>query len=92
MYSLKVMIHQPTRFPHFHTWSPLPSGLVKVNVDVHVATGAYRGLGAMIGDDKGVVLVVGVRSVVSRWCVDICEAVVAQFGIELALRFGYNYV
>ena len=47
------------RFPHFHTWSPPPSGLVKVNMDAHVAAITYRGLGAMIWDDKGAVLVAG---------------------------------
>ena len=92
MYSSQVMIHHPVRFPHFHSWSPPPSGWVKVNVDAYVVSGAYRGLRAVIRNDKGVVLVAGVRKVVARWSVDICETTAAQFGVELALRFGYSYV
>ena len=92
LYSSKIMNHHPTSFPYFHTWSPLPSCWVKVNVDVHVVVGAYRGLGAVIWDDRSSVLMAGVHRVESKWSVDVCEVAVAQFGCKLALRFGYNYV
>ena len=61
-------------------------------MDAHVTSGDYQGLGGVIRDDKGIVLGAGVRQVVSRWSVDTCEAVAAQFAVELSLRFGYNYV
>ena len=71
---------------------PSNPGWVKANFDANVATRTNRGLGVVIRNEHGKMLVAGVRRVFSHWSVDVCEAVAAHFGIELATRFGLNHI
>ena len=91
-YLSKVVIYHLIKFSHFHSWSPALPGWFKVNFDAYVVVGANRGLGAVVQDDKGTLLVAGVRRMLSKWFVNVPEAIAAHFGVELAVRFGYNNV
>lgn len=76
----------------FQTWCPPSTGWVKINFDAHLGTGPIRGLGVVIRDDNGKLLLAGVRRVCANWSVDMSEATTAKFGVELAARFGYQWV
>lgn len=76
----------------FQSWPPPHSGWVKVNFDAHVGGGCHRGLGVVIRDDNGKLLLAGVRRVIANWDVEMTEAAAARFGVELAARFGHQLV
>ena len=59
VFSSKVVVHHPTRILLFVSWTPPNLGWVKVNFDANVATGTNRGLGVVIRDEHGKMLVAG---------------------------------
>ena len=46
----------------------------------------------LISDSNGNLLAVGVRRVQALWPPDISELMAAVFGIEMAIRLGYDYI
>ncbi|CAO2822409.1 unnamed protein product [Amaranthus hypochondriacus] len=76
----------------FTNWCPPISGWVKVNFDAHVNYCTERGLGVVFRDDHGKLLLAAVRRNRCNWDVDVSEAAAALFGVELAVRFGYNNI
>ncbi|XP_057539176.1 uncharacterized protein LOC130817471 [Amaranthus tricolor] len=91
-YASKVHVPCQESLLKFQSWCPPHEGWVKINFDAHVGVGLYRGLGVVIRDDNGKLLIAGVRRVNSNWSVEMCEAATAMFGVELAVRFRYRYV
>ena len=63
-----------------------------MNFDANVANGANRGLGIIICDHLGKIVVADVRRVKARWSVEVSEVVAALFGLEVARRFGFGKV
>lgn len=63
-----------------------------MSFDAYVRGDLRRGLGTSIRDHEGKLLIAGVRRIDARWPVEVCETAVGLFGIELALRLGYEYI
>ncbi|CAO2830684.1 unnamed protein product [Amaranthus hypochondriacus] len=78
--------------PNLTKWVLPDDNFVKVNFDAMVKSGVDSGLGAVIRDNNGHILVVGVRKANKLWSVEMCEAAVALFGMELARDRGYKFV
>lgn len=51
-----------------------------------------RGLGAVCRDSHRNLLATGVRRVPASWATEVSELAAALFGVELALRMGYNQI
>ncbi|KAL2923824.1 hypothetical protein RDABS01_015315 [Bienertia sinuspersici] len=73
------------------SWSVPPHGWVKVNTDAYVPNNGRVGLGVVIRDDRGKVLVAGVRKIEAT-DVELAEAQAALYGVSLARRMGFNKV
>ncbi|XP_056692194.1 uncharacterized protein [Spinacia oleracea] len=74
------------------SWVPPPSGIVKVNIDAHIMEGEYVGLGVVIRDMAGVVLVAATRRIKVGWNACTSEAAAARYGMQVARRCGYNSI
>ncbi|XP_021839401.2 uncharacterized protein [Spinacia oleracea] len=73
------------------SWSPPPQGTVKINIDAHLySTGV--GVGVVIRDYRGVVLVAAVKRTDAAWSPNVAEASIALYGVALAKRLGYEKV
>ncbi|KAL2928741.1 hypothetical protein RDABS01_019525 [Bienertia sinuspersici] len=73
------------------SWSVPPHGWVKVNTDAYVPNNGRVGLGVVIRDERGNVLVAGVRKIEPTE-VEMAEAQAALYGVSLARRMGFNKV
>lgn len=76
----------------FQAWRPPLVNWVKVNVDAFVPSHPHRGLGFVLRDSDGKILVAGVRCAVATWSSDISEAAAVLFCVEVAVRLGYRSV
>ncbi|XP_021734159.1 uncharacterized protein LOC110700884 [Chenopodium quinoa] len=72
-------------------WFCPTSGVVKVNVDAYVCAGSMVGLGAVVRDDRGKLLVAGVKCIPFTTPA-IAEGLAARYGLSIAKRFGFNIV
>lgn len=64
---------------------------MKVNVDVHTfSTGV--GVGVVIRDYSGAILVAAVKRTDAAWSAEVAEASAALYGAALAKRLGYDKV
>ncbi|CAO2828302.1 unnamed protein product [Amaranthus hypochondriacus] len=88
LYNGSTTVPQHFSLQHYQSWRPPSYGWVKVNFDAYVADNAIRGLGIVVRDSQGKLLVAGVRRIKSLWPVDICEAAAALFGLQVALKTG----
>ncbi|KAL2906587.1 Sperm-specific antigen 2, partial [Bienertia sinuspersici] len=72
-------------------WQRPPAGVIKVNVDAHMGADGKAGLGAVMRDENGVVLLLGVRHCLVK-NVEQAEAMAVRYGIMLARRFGFQCI
>jgi len=70
-------------------WTPPHDGNYKLNVDAVVAKDGKRGLGVIVRNRQGEILMSGCRRVEVGWDVETLEAVVVLFGIQAALDTGF---
>lgn len=84
-------VQSPLR-PHVSEIGAPREGWVKINFDAHIGTSLQRGLGVMVRDHSGNVLLTGTRCIEANWSVLISEAAAAVFALEIARRFGYDNV
>lgn len=63
--------------------TPAP-GMVKINVDASVMEGGMIVLGAIIRDDTGLLLAVGVHGINAHWKANLAEVMAARFGLLVA--------
>ena len=73
-------------------WSPPHDGWVKVNFDANGADGTNRGIGVVIRYNVGKLLVAGVHRYKAQWSIEVSEAAAALFGLEIVVRFGFEYI
>lgn len=73
-------------------WSPPEVGWVKINFDANVIDDVERGLGVVVCNSDGVLLVTGVRRVWANWDAELSELLAAAFGVELARRLGFSHI
>lgn len=92
MYASKVYRVQHPRSPIIQHWVRPRTGWVKANFDAHVGSGLCRGLGAVLRDDNGQLLMVGTKRCTANWDTDTTEAAAGLYALELARRSGYSYV
>ena len=76
----------------FQVWQAPLDASVKVNFDAHVACGNRRGLGVVIRDNVGKLLLAGARCSKANWSPEVSEAATALYGVELEVGFGYQCV
>ena len=62
-YATKVLIPPRDHLFRFSSWSPPLDSWVKINFDVHVSHKTHRGLGVVLRDNSGKLLLVGIRRV-----------------------------
>ncbi|CAO2822581.1 unnamed protein product [Amaranthus hypochondriacus] len=91
-YSQKLSVTNPPRVLSFQKWKPPSEGWVKINFDAHVGVALRRGLGVVVRDHNGKVLLTGTRRVEANWNVHITEAAAATYAIVIARRSGYEHV
>lgn len=92
LYNAAVRTHHGEYLLKFQVWQPPLDDWVKVNFDAHVATANRRGLGIVIRDKVGKILLAVVRSLNANWSPEVSEAAAALYGVELTVRFGYRCV
>ncbi|KAL2938532.1 hypothetical protein RDABS01_021981 [Bienertia sinuspersici] len=73
------------------SWSVPPHGWVKVNTDAYVPNNGRVGLGVVIRDERGKVLVAGVRKIEPKE-VEMAEAQATLYGVSMARKMGFNKV
>lgn len=78
--------------PTHDSWYPPCAQFVKINFDEHVGADNTRGLGMVLRDDKGAIILTGTRKVQARWNVELSEAFAALYGLKVASRMGYKRI
>ena len=74
-------------------WNPPPSSKLKINVDAAVhAESQMAGLGAVIRNSQGQVVVAAVKSINFQGDVSIAEAKAVQWGMEVASKASFTNV
>ncbi|KAL9450019.1 hypothetical protein AB3S75_011871 [Citrus x aurantiifolia] len=74
-------------------WNPPPSSKLKINVDAAVhAESQMAGLGAVIRNSQGQVVVAAVKSINFQGDVSIAEAKAVQWGMEVARKASFTNV
>ncbi|XP_024033533.1 uncharacterized protein LOC112095662 [Citrus clementina] len=74
-------------------WNPPPSSKLKINVDAAVhAESQMAGLGAVIRNSQGQVVVAAVKSINFQGDVSIVEAKAVQWGLEVASKASFTNV
>lgn len=71
------------------SWVPLREGCVKINTDTAILGNEEVGLGVVIRDSSGKVLVMAVRRYQARWKALLAEAMAVRFGMQVARRHGF---
>lgn len=92
LYASKVFSPRARSFSLPTQWVPPESNWIKINVDVHVANGVERGMGAIFRDTNGNLLAAGVRRVPATWTAPNSELAAMVFGDEIAIKLGYHYI
>lgn len=86
---------------NLHLYHPLPSTVswnkphlnwVKVNVDAYVGENRTVGLGVVVRDWQGKLLVAAATRMNVAWEARMAEAAAARFGVMIARRYGYSKV
>ena len=92
--SKRTRIVQPPQFspPSVASWARPNAGWVKVNVDAHVGANRMVGLGVVVRDWQGDLLVAATTRLNVAWEASLAEAAAARFGMMIARRFGYRKV
>lgn len=91
-YIIKVQSFVCSSMPHSATaWSCPPNGMVKVDVDAHIAA-SFVGVGVVMREDTGKVILTTTKRVHGGTMADVAEALAARYGAMLARRFGYKRV
>lgn len=73
------------------TWNCPPTGMIKLNVDAHV-TGLYAGLGVVVRDELGNLLLTATKRVDVGLEVEVAETMAARYGAQVARKFGFDSV
>ncbi|XP_057248279.1 uncharacterized protein LOC125493714 [Beta vulgaris subsp. vulgaris] len=73
-------------------WVAPSEGCFRLNTDAAMLADGIVGVGAVVRDSTGKVLLVAVRRFRARWSVALAEAMGARFGMEMAKRFGYGSI
>ncbi|XP_010696345.1 uncharacterized protein LOC104908875 [Beta vulgaris subsp. vulgaris] len=73
-------------------WNKPPVGLLKANFDAHMGPNGEVGLGVVVRDSNGKMVLGGVRRRAANWDVSTAEAMAGLFAVELVHRFGYTRV
>ncbi|XP_021714671.1 uncharacterized protein LOC110682644 [Chenopodium quinoa] len=73
------------------SWVFPPDGSVKVNTDAHVVDGVLVGLGVVIRDSEGCLLVCATRRCPAT-TPEVAEAMAVRYGLQVARRLGYSKV
>ncbi|KAK1384070.1 hypothetical protein POM88_021805 [Heracleum sosnowskyi] len=73
------------------SWQGPPVGSVKFNTDAHVPAGSNVGLGVVIGNEMGKLLVAAVKRCETT-SPDIAEALAVRYGLQVARRLGYSSI
>ena len=74
------------------TWEPPPVGVVKINTDASLASGEFRGLGAVLRDHLGGLVASACAKMVRNWDAETSEACAARFGMKVAKSLGFNHI
>lgn len=82
----------PPTVLHFEAWQAPAAGFSKINFEAQVGPGLSRGLGIVIRDARGKILVTGTRKVKANWSVECSETAVALYGLTVARRMGLNKI
>ncbi|XP_021765431.1 uncharacterized protein LOC110729946 [Chenopodium quinoa] len=72
------------------SWARPCSGMVKINCDAHL--GVTTGLGVVIRDEEGMILVAAMCKEYAGWAPEVAEAAACRYGLQLAARLGYTSV
>ncbi|XP_021737226.1 uncharacterized protein LOC110703748 [Chenopodium quinoa] len=90
-YAQKVFNKVSGANPSFASrWNCPPVGMIKINVDAHLAAAGYIGLGAVSRDHHGSLIVDSVRKVSGVWEVDLAEAAAIRYGMQVVVRLGFR--
>ena len=88
-------VHFPTQYRGVisrASWIPPGVGSFKLNTDVAMLEEGTVGVGAVVRDCTGRVMLVGVRRYQARWKAALGEAIAARFGIQLARQYGFGVI
>ena len=71
------------------SWIPPRAGRVKLNTDAALLGDGTVGVGAVVRDSQGRIVVMAVRRFRAHWRASLAEAIAGRFGLQLAKRYGY---
>lgn len=90
--SLKVAtVHKPCVLC-FDSWQPPCEDFIKINFDAFVGSGYMRGLGVVIRNDHGCILMTRTKRVQANWSANFTEASTTVYGLEMARRMGFKKI
>ncbi|KAL8152476.1 LOW QUALITY PROTEIN: hypothetical protein V2J09_010236 [Rumex salicifolius] len=73
--------------PPGNSWQPPPTGCVKINVDAGSINGVVS-LGAVCRSPSGAILFVATKSLFGKFAIQLAEALVVRWGLQLGCRLG----
>lgn len=93
IYATRVLSgHTPLPPLSASRWTCPPSGLVKINIDAHIVSGLYVGLGVVIRGEFGQLLLTATKRLEVDWDSETAEAAATRYGLQIARRFGFENV
>lgn len=90
--SAQIKVTPHPRVPSAAAWTTPKPGWVKVNVAAHVGVNKVVGLGAVIRDSQGGLLVTAATRMNAAWDARMAEAAAARYRVMIARRFGSTNV
>jgi len=73
-------------------WSPPPGGFLKVNIDASTGRDSMRGVGVIVRNNKGDIMVAEHKSFRADWDVDTMEAFAVFYGLKMCWEVGYQRI
>ena len=92
LYAKKVFLESSRVCTTAAKWHYPPVGWMKANFDAHIGPNGDIGLGVVVRDSSGRMVLGGVRRRTANWDVHISEAMAGLFVVELLRRFGFSRV
>lgn len=77
---------------HHENWKPPPTSIVKLNTDAGYRNDGAIGLGAIVKDEEGNILVAATWKIEAKWPVLIPEAQTIRRGLSLAISGDFQRI
>lgn len=91
-YAKKVFNIPVPKMLSYQSWQPPERGWCKINFDAYIGSDGSRGLGVVLRNDQGCVVLTSTRKVRANWDVETIEAIAALYALDVAKRMNFSMI